>query len=233
MYCTVQDMKNILPPSMSIGDQNIGTPTPGRPQTIKDSLTPEIARTYIGYAQQYIDARLRHYYLCPLKRVKSREWDVLQGINRGVHVPVIIYDATTLVTGEVVRLQGKRDVEECTIESISGPQSIVLASVTYNYGENGTTLSILEFPDPIPMICARFALSFMIDKLFVAEQSPDVSEYGKVQRNLARNDFEDILSGVTMLYGQEFTGKRFVRMPLLDGWATPAVKFDRNQEAES
>jgi len=67
MYCTINDVEIILPSPITVGDQNIGTPSPGRPTATanKDKLTPAEVIRYIRFAEQEIDARLRPYYVCP------------------------------------------------------------------------------------------------------------------------------------------------------------------------
>ena len=65
MYCTVDDLRRILPEKVAIGDDNIGTPSPGRTATKRSNISPAEAKQYIQYAQQYIDGRLRPYYSCP------------------------------------------------------------------------------------------------------------------------------------------------------------------------
>jgi len=70
-----------------------------------------------------------------------------------------------------------------------------------------------------------------LDRLFVAEQSPDVSQYGKSQRNMARNSMDDILTGEVLLFGQEHTGRRFVRGSVLDAYNSPA-EIQKGEEKE-
>jgi len=73
------------------------------------------------------------------------------------------------------------------------------------------------------------ACAILLDRLFSAEQSPDVSTYGKTQRNLARDEIDDILSGEIFLFGQEHTGRRFVRGSLFDAFSNPA-EVQRDKE---
>ena len=105
------------------------------------------------------------------------------------------------VSVKIVRLKDKSKYQEATIASITDSKNFVLESVAGNYLEG--TVSILEFPDPIPLIAARMACSYVLDRLFSAEQSPDVSQYGKTQRNLARNAVDDLLHGEILLFGQD------------------------------
>ena len=75
MYANVKDVENILPPTITIGITNLGTPSPGSTSN-RDKLTPDEIIYYIRYAQQEIDARLRSMYFCPLRRIKSYEEEI-------------------------------------------------------------------------------------------------------------------------------------------------------------
>jgi len=236
-YATVDDVKRILPEKVSIGDQNIGTPVPGRTGaqgSKRSNISPEEAKKYILYAQQYIDGRLRPYYECPLRRIKSFETEMLNDISPGESVKVILHDTGSFIRGDIVRLQNKQITETATVESVRDDNltELNLVSVQNSYATaDDSTLSILEYPDPIPIVAARFACSFILDRLFVAEQAPDVSSYGKTQRNLARNAVDDILSGEVLLFGQEHTGRRFLRGSLLDRFDSPAL-VQKGEEKE-
>lgn len=72
------------------------------------------------------------------------------------------------------------------------------------------------YPPPIPLVCARFAASIIYDKVVMANQEPNVSEWGKNIRSLAFDDMFQIQSGIIVLPGQVYTGKRFVRRSLHD-----------------
>jgi len=229
-YCTVDDMRRILPEKVKIGDQNIGRPLPGRPGnqgSQRSNITPQEAEYYIQYASEYLDGRLRPFYSCPLRRIKSYETEVLNDLTHGSPVRVQVNDSGPFIRGEFVRLQDVNQMETCCVQE-TAPDDLDLTYVTLRHVTNNyltadnTRISVLEYPDPVPIITAQMAVAFLLDRLFVAEQSPDVSMYGKNQRNLARAQIENILSGEVLLFGQEHTGRRFVRMSLLDKFSSPA-----------
>lgn len=56
----------------------------------------------------------------------------------------------------------------------------------------------------------------------IGEQSPDVSTYGNTQREIAYELLDSILTGETLLLGQEHTGRRFVRGSLHNAYNSPA-----------
>ena len=232
-YCTVDDLRRVLPSKILIGDQNIGTPVPGRAGnqgSKRSNISPAEAEYYISYGQQYIDGRLRPIYVCPLRRIKSFETDFLNTIPAGQSVNVEVHDSGPFILGDLVRIQNKDRMETAEVSAVPNLTTVTLASVENSYSSaDGAKISVLEYPDPIPILTARLACSFILDRLFSAEQSPDVSSYGKTQRNLARNAMDDILAGEVLLTGQEQTGRRFVRSTLLDKLDSPA-EVQRGEE---
>jgi hypothetical protein len=235
-YCTVDDLINILPEKVQIGSKNIGSPSPGRignQGSTRANITPEQAEYYIEYATSYLDGRLRPFYSCPLRRVKSYETNVLLDITAGTNVAVTLEDSGSFNRGQLVRLQDTNGMETSVVLDAPTITTVRLESVVNNYSTaNNTRISIIEYPDPVPIITAQMAVAFILDRLFVAEQSPDVSLYGKTQRNLARGQIENILSGEVLLFGQEHTGRRFVRMSLLDKWSSPVGEVQKGAEKE-
>ena len=229
MYCTVADLKLFLPDNITIGDTNLGTPQPGRINVNKDKLTPAEAIQYIRFAQQEIDSRLRNFYACPLRRIKHFETEIMNTTIVGAGTTITINDSGNFATGDLLRLQTKVLMETATITAISNMTTLVLDTTTNIY-EAGDLISILKFPDPIPLIAARLADSYIYDELFSADQAPDMSSYGKEQRLLAMNSLDSILSGTVLLFGQEHTGKRFIRGSLFDGYSTPTKEFQFGRE---
>ena len=223
-------MQRILPEKVSIGDQNIGTPSPGRAGSQRSNITPDEARHYIEYAQQEIDARLRPFYTCPLRRVKTFETALDSAVSPGTDVSITVRDSGNFGIGQLVRLQDKYGYENVTIKSVDSFTSFTAETVVNSYDPDGL-VSIVEYPDPVPVIAARLACSYLLDRLFSAEQSPDVSNYGKTQRNLARNAIDDILHGEVLLFAQELTGRRFIRGSLFDAYNSPA-EVQRGEERE-
>ncbi len=231
MYATIEDVKALLPGPITIGDTNIGTPTPGRPTASNRSkVTPEEAIRYIRFAEDEIDSRLRPYYVCPLRRVKTFETEILEDVLGGTSVEVKVHDSGIFSSGQMVRLQGKQSMETDEIESIKNLNTLIIKRVKGSYAMYESVISILEFPDPIPLIAARLSVSYIYDQLFAAEQAPNVSEYGKEQRRLAMNSIDSILSGSVLLFGQDHTGRRFVRGSLFDAFQNPTPDFQFGRE---
>lgn len=239
-YCLVSDMQRLLPEKVTIGNQNIGTPSPGRSGnqgSQRSNISTTDAQHFIDYASSYLDGRLRSFYSCPLRRIKSFETEVLNNITHGSSINVTVHDSGPFLIGQLVRLQDKNGMETCSVISTSLDDSnltvVTLQHVTNNYlTADDTRISVLEYPDPIPLVTAQMAVSFALDKLYTASQAPDVSNYGKTQRNLARSQIENILSGEVLLFGQEHTGKRFVRMSVFDTFRSPVTEVQKGVDKE-
>ena len=230
MYCEINDIVNLLPPSIGIGDENLGTPSPGRPDTKRSKLTPAETISFIRLAQQEIDGRLRNVYACPLRRIKQYETYFNNDLTAAANVIVNVEDALDFSVGCIVRIQDSSIMEMTTVTSITDSQNLVVAPLTNSYDSSTGKISIIAFPDPIPLTTARLTVAIAYDVLVIAEQAPDVSQYGKEQRRLAGNSIDSILSGTVLLVGQEITNRRFIRGTILDAMDTPIKDFQFGRE---
>lgn len=228
MYCTVQNVVNLFPDNIKVGDTNIGTPVPGRTDSKRSQFTNSEITEFIKMAQQEVDARLRPIYVCPLRRVKIHETGILNYVQSGTNVKISVHDSGPFANGQLIRLQSECDYEETIIKEIPNLNQVIVTSVLSTYNSD-SLISILEYPDPIPFIIARLAAAIAFDRLFAAEQAPDVSNYGKEQRKMAHFSIDSILTGTAILMGQEFVGKRFARHSLYDSFKTPTddIQFGR------
>jgi hypothetical protein len=229
MYCSVENVKSILPKNITIGTTNIGNPVFGQ-TTNQSVVTPERVIEHIKFAQQQIDSRLLSFYSTPLRRIKIFEASASSQIPAGSSVSVSMFDVSVFNKGDVVEVRGRWEYETTTVESVTNDTTIVLASLTNSYEAEDALVSILKFPDPIPIATARLAASYIFDELFSADQSPNDSKYGNMQRDLANNDIDSILSGTVRLFGQEMTGRRFVRGTLFDAYSNPTKDFQFGRE---
>ena len=232
MYCTVQDMKNLLPSNITIGDQNYGTPSPGRPDVKRDKMTPAEAINYIKYAQQEIDGRLRPFYVVPLRRVKTYDTEILSNVSQGSNVQIRVHDSGAFANGDTIRIQNSSIYETSEIKSIVDSTTVMVTTVANAYVGEEAIISVLEYPDPIPLITARWAIVYGWNQLFSADQSPAISEFGKENSRLAVNSLDGILSGAILLFGQDHTGKRFVRGSLFDAFQNPTPDFQFGREKQ-
>jgi hypothetical protein len=84
-----------------------------------------------------------------------------------------------------------------------------------NYEVNPVTFEE-TYPHPIKMINARLTSANIYDRIIMANQEPNVSEWGKNIRSIAYDDLKLIQNGVIQLKGQTCTGRRFARQELHD-----------------
>jgi len=225
-YSQINLLCSLLPKTITIGDSNITSPSLNKPGAV-NSITERQAQIYLQFAAQEIDARLSTIYLVPLKRFKVSEQDLTADCRSGVK-SVKIADNGPFNAGCIVRISDTTGSEVNEVDAL--PNNAVdlntialMNGVTRNFTRgNESTISLVSYPDPIPIICARIAVATIIDRLFVAEQNPDVSSYGKTQRTLASASLDEIMAGAIRLNGQEFVGRRFVRMQLRDTMNTSA-----------
>ena len=233
MYATINDLKAILPSPITIGDNNIGTPSPGAPAS-RSCITTSEANYFIGRAQNEIDARLRAFYQCPLRRTKIFETALTNDIVPGTNVVVNLRDSGAFMIGDAVRIQGSDIMDNATVVDIPSIYSIKIDTLANTYSQaDGCLVSLIKYPDPIPLMAARLAVALAFDELFSAEQSPNVSSYGNTQRQLANNSLDSILDGTVKLFGQEWTGRRFIRGSLFDAYKNPVKDFAFGREKTS
>jgi len=231
MYCTVENVKILLPSNVTVGDKNLGTPVVGKPDVKKSTLSTSDITSFIRLAQQEIDARLRPMYVCPLRRMKIHETGIMNNISAGSNVTVVVHDSGQFAEGQMIRVQNKVEYEETTVSSIPNLTQVILTKLVRGYDAD-SLISNLEYPDPVPLITARLAASYSYDRLFAAEQAPDVSNYGKEQRKLATFSIDSILTGTVILMGQEHVTKRFARMSLYDSFKTPTDDITFGRESQ-
>lgn len=223
-YCTIQDIKDILPKNITIGSNTSPSVVTAR----ANSISTSVANKYIYYATQTIDARISQLYVTPLIKIRKVTVDLIANMLPS-STDVMVNDIAGFFAGAAIIIRDDNGNEKATVASIA--ETIVDGGATvknfnhltlsspsqnaYDPGSNGE-VSLLVYPDPIPVMTARLACSLMFDKLFVAEQEPDVSTYGKTLRDLVTMDINGILSGQVRLTGQEFVSRRFVRSQLFD-----------------
>ena len=231
MYCTVENVITLLPENVTVGDENIGTPSPGRKESKRSKFTPCEIIEFIKLAQQEVDSRLRPIYVCPLRRIKIHETGILNYAQKGTDVRLSVHDTGPFAKSQLLRLQSTCDYESAVVKEILNLDQLVVNKTFSDY-DSESLVSILEMPDPIPLITARLAASYAYDRLFAAEQAPDVSVYGKEQRKMAHFSIDSILTGTVILMGQEFVGKRFARHSLFDSFKTPTddIQFGRESQ---
>jgi hypothetical protein len=236
-YCTIDDVKRLLPKALTVGDSNLTGQEVIQRQGRANDVTIETVRRYIGFAAQYIDSRLRPVYTVPLRRIKTIEQDIPQDIKAGSQV-IKVSDGAVFSQGGLVRISDNNGSELYSVKTLyDEPQLINSIELERKvdrpyYMSASPRISIVEFPDPVPLMCARYAVSMIIDKVFVADQSPNETSFGKLQRTLAANDIDDLMTGQIKLQGQEHSGYRFVRTSMKDSWKSPVADMQLGRGKE-
>lgn len=228
-YASLDDLRTLLPENITIGDiTGINTI-----QGNRSSISTDVAKKYLDYAAQYVDSKLSGLYLTPLRRVVEARSTIISNMLPS-STDVMVQDITKFREGACVRLADTNGDEVGKIKEIPGnfdegsgllcnTRHLTLLTPTINAYDSGSDaiIEMLVYPDPISVMTARFAVSFMFDRLFTTDGSPDVSNYGKSMRNMAREDMDAILTGQTRLKGQSFIANRFVRKTLFDTFKLP------------
>jgi len=238
-YATLDDLRTFLPKNITIGNTTAYSPSQGNPSTI----SVDVANRFIYFATQFVDGRLNPFYLTPLKQVVEARRPIISDMMPS-STDIMVEDVMPFLAGMGVRLKDDNGEELNRIADVpenfdegNGPRPnrrhLTLLYQTTNAYDAGSNawLEILSYPHPIVPMTAQFAVAFMYDKIFNADASPDVSNYGKAMRNAAKESLNAILTGQTRLRGQEFVGRRFVRQQLFDGLKSPGT-LDATQDRE-
>jgi hypothetical protein len=241
-YCTIEDMRALLPKNVTIGDDSMTTSLtqPNLPGVNGASVVSTlVAQESIKKSSEEIDASLRPIYVCPLQRIKTVEEELIANAAIGAN-SVMVYDNSNFDINTLVKI--KDDLGEEVHYTGSSPTRTVANIHTVNLQgtlargfamSNHAKIYVLKYPEPITFICARLAISLAFDRTFVAEQQPDVSSYGKTQRTQANVDMDKILVGAIRLDGQGHVGSRFARMSVMNRWRTPSENYQIGTNRES
>jgi len=224
-YASLEDLRAILPENITIGNVTQLSVSSANRSTI----STDVAYRYLDYANQMVDSRLSTIYLTPLIRVVSARSSISSNMLPS-STDVMVNDITPFRIGACVRLKDTNGEEISAIKEIPEQfdgecnlHHITLKAPTINAYDSGSDaiIEMVVYPDPVTEMTAKFAVSYMFDKLFTSSGSPDVSEYGKTLRNTARESMDSILTGVSRLKGQQFVGRRFVRQTVFDTFKVP------------
>ena len=221
-YSTREQVETILASALTRStDSNFPVEIINVGREVRDTVTPETFTQYIRWADEEIDAALSTIYKVPLKRVTKGEFEVL-GWNAGT-LTMTIEDTTRFYVGDLINLTDRTLNEKNIIVDIPDENTLVFL----NPFSLSMALSLIPpftdvvvqrvgYPDPIPLISARFAAANLYDKYFAAQSSPDVSDYGTELRKQAEMDLNNTLNGRTRLFGQKLLGRRFFNPNTLD-----------------
>lgn len=181
-----------------------------------NQISNELVEYFISTSDNQIDGILSQQYKTPLKKCANGQWDLDSDISE-YNQTVELSDATNLVPGDeiVIRSDSTGNEEYHIVKKVVDQYSILtIEPIMTNFGD-GTRVIRLQFPPPINQISARFAASYIYDKYFSAQNSPNISDYGNEMRKYASGQLNDILNGKVILKCQRRIGDR-VGNPWID-----------------
>lgn len=182
----------------------------------------ETVQQYISYADSLIDGVLTQQYFTPFKKCANGQWALDEDINAAEvagttvagtdsagdtiaasPITIVVNDAVNLVPGDEILL----------IDDLLGTQEVaIVATLVDQYtftvtsaieetflADNDVRVVRSQFPPPLNQISARYAASYIYDKYFAAQASPNISEYGKEMRSISAGQLNDVLNGKTIL----------------------------------
>lgn len=194
----------------------------------------DIVEYFIHLADNEINGILSQMYKTPLRKCAEGQWTLDSDIYE-YNQTIEVSEPASLVPGdEIIIRDDLTGTEEIHVVATILDQSAftVLDPIITPFEASETTRVFrIDYPPPIPQISTRYAVSFIFDKYFTAQNSPDSSEFGKEQRSIAMGQLNDILNGKTILYCQERIGDRFGNPQLDDSYSLRDRGFstsDRN-----
>lgn len=229
-YCTVAQVEYILanaltrgtPSAMPVEIINVGS-------AVRNTVPIDRIVQYIRWADEQIDSALSTIYKVPLKRVVKGEYEILADIAIG-DTSFSIEDSTRFYDGDIINVTDRVTNEKKLIDDIPDETTIdVMVAFTNDFLATEAIIQRVGYPDPIPLISARFAAANLYDKHFAGQASPNMSDYGKTLRGIAENDFNSVLNGRVQLIGQKWLGRRFFNPALLDVNAVAAGEKNREK----
>ena len=174
-------------------------------------IPDELVGFYISTADTTVDGILSQQYHTPLKKCASGQWKLDADISE-YNQMVEITDATSLQVGdEIIIRNDNTGTEELHIVNTLVDQNTVTVvdPILTNFSGDQIRVTRLKFPPPVNVISARLAASYLYDKYFSAQVSPNLSEYGQELRRLAHGGLNDILNGKAILRCQRRIGDQF------------------------
>ena len=236
-YCNELNIKFLMAQTLTTGTSD--TPASGSPgylidigrQFKKNMITDETINQYIVWAGSQIDADLSSMYNTPFARIADFESFLYSDISEYNDHIILASTAPALSVGdEIVLIEGDVE-EEYTISEIVGNGvynvSTYLASFT-----TAARLLRVKYPDPINLIATRLAAANIYEKYFAAMTNPQSSEYGKLQKKLAKIELNNILHGITVLRGAHRISNIFKNGNIRSRYSLPTGEIDNNGTIE-
>lgn len=231
-YATTTEAKIALANALTSGNPSAAGPQPitDIQNTITNTIPVAEFLQYIRWADQEIDAAISSIYKIPLKRVNVGTFnlaiDVTVGDGLSPATAIVLEDATKFIQEDIIYLRNSISLETLTIASVLDEYRIITTTPAINsYLALDSRVERIRYPDPIPLISAKFAAAHLYDKYFAAQVEGNKSEYGVRLRQDAMDDINAILSGTVRLLiadANRYVGRRYYNEALDDAFNTKA-----------
>tara|TARA_Y100000310_G_scaffold308873_1_gene352420 strand:+ start:887 stop:1618 length:732 start_codon:yes stop_codon:yes gene_type:complete len=226
-YCTRANIELVLAQSLtsatSRGVDGLGSLVPliDVGNTLDNNLiTNDVVDFYIQLADSETDATLSQLYKTPFCQTADFETVLFADIDDH-NLSIVLEETCPLSVGDSVILTDGTNKEKHTIDNILTPTMFGTEDeIGFDFPAETRVIRV-SYPDPIRYISARMSAATIYDKYFSAEVSPGTSKYGQYLREIARQDLNNILSGRTILHGQERIGRRFYNPTLVEQYGLP------------
>jgi len=197
-----------------------------------NALSFSVINQFIMWSDEEVDGALSEMYAVPLCEKSDLETRLIFDIN-DYNMDIQISKASNLVPGDVIIFVDTAQEERHTVSLVVNTTMIEVEDTVIGvFDSSDTRVLRVKYPAPISLISARLAAANIYDKYYSAEVSPNISEYGKHLRGLARRDLNNILNGRTVLHGQRRTGHRFLNPTLRDRYRLPGTKADQDSSRD-
>ncbi len=193
----------------------------GGVQNIRDTnrIPDDTVEYYITLADSKIDGTLSQQYYTPFAKCHLGQWLLDEDINVTADAgtgtdsagntttsssdTVVVNSSVNLVPGNEIIIHNDLtgDEEILIVATIEDQNTFTVTTDIegiYSADDNIRVIRV-QFPPPLNQISARYAASFIYDKYFAAQATPNVSDYGKEMRVVADGQMNDILNGRVML----------------------------------
>lgn len=198
--------------------------------TVRDlnRIPTEIVEQYITFADNQIDGILSEQYVTPLKKCANGQWRLDVNLNEYNSI-VEVTDAANLVAGQEILIYDDKTGEgeyHIVQEVLDRYRFSTVETIEQSFAAGDTRVIRVQYPPPIEQISARLAAASIYDKYFAAQNSPNVSDYGKEMRKISIAQLNDILNGKSILKCQKRKGDRFASPYLSDTYHVTDRGFD-------
>jgi len=228
-YCTRQEVIIALANALSQGNPvgGLGTVSPitSIGKTITDTVTDDDINQYRRWADQTIDAALSSIYRVPFKRVNCGSFQVAMDIT-AADTQAVLEDATGFIPDDVVLVRDDTNWQELVVASVASETTLTFTlPITNSYLAASTKIERIRYPNPLPTVSSRLTAAYLYDKFFASQVEGNESDYGKLLRQKALQEINQVLAGtikVQIVDASDFVGRRYYNPALDDVYNTRA-----------